>query len=468
MLASVCAILFAATGLSGCATDEGLRPSTPAALSQTSQSMQEPFGAWPSDRWWEALGDPQLNALVTEALRQSPTFRQALDRMKNAETLAAAAVSPLLPQITANAASNDQKQSYNNGIPPLFVPKGYNAGGRTTLDISYDLDIWGKNLALLRAAKLEAQASSVDAASARLALSSTIVATYCDLAQAYQDRDVAERVAALRGKTADLVRQRLSAGLDARIASRQSDATQRTSQADLLAIDETIGLLRDRLAALLGAGPDRGIAIARPAKFIAGPLTLPQTLATDLISRRPDVAAARYRAEEAAQRVHAAHADYYPNINLAAFVGNQSLKLADLSKSGSSIGSVSPAIHLPIFDRARIYANYKVASNDYASAVAAYDQSVIAAVQEVADLVTSRRTIDLRLEQVGASYAASEDARKLAEVRFQAGLTPLTTVLAAEDQALGAQRALLALQSRQIALDISLVRALGGGFHDAR
>jgi NodT family efflux transporter outer membrane factor (OMF) lipoprotein len=435
-----------------------------AAAYQTARTIPSGDAAWPTDRWWTVYEDPQLNSLMDEALKGSPTFAAALARVRSSEALRRQAASALSPQLAANGSLAEQKQSYNNGIPVLFVPKGYNDTGRFTLDANWDLDLWGKSLAALRAANLEAKATAADAQAARLALTTSLAAAYADLAKAYEDRDAAVAAFKIRQDTAQITRQRRDNGLETTGGQRQADANTKSASADLLAVDETIGLTRHRIAALLGAGPDRGLTVERPTARVLRAYALPARVGIDLVGRRPDVAAARWRAEAAARRIDEARADFYPDVNIAGFIGYQALTLATLSKAGSDIGSVGPAIRLPIFTGGRTLAAFRGAEADYDAAVATYDQTLTLALQDVADDVTSAHTLAERRTQLEAAAQASEDAYRIAKIRYGAGLTPLTTLLVAEDQLVAARHALAGLNARALTLDVSLVRALGGGF----
>src|ERR1700743_1045607 len=164
------------------------------------------------------------------------------------------------------------KQSYNLGIPQPFVPKGYNWYGREALDFSWELDFWGKNRAAVAAASSDARAAEADAAEARLMLSTNVAAAYADLVRLFAERDVAERAQAAQAETAKLVGDRVKNGLDTLGEQRQAEAQPLQAQGDLDSIDEQIALPRNRLAALTGAGPDRGLSIGRPSVGALKPL----------------------------------------------------------------------------------------------------------------------------------------------------------------------------------------------------
>jgi len=464
-------ILLAALLTSACATMPAATPARVAKAPEayaTAQTLAAPeTAAWPVDAWWKAYGDAQLDALVAEALAGSPTLAQAEARLRRAQALANQAKAAQLPSVEANGSVERSKQSYNSGIPAPFVPQGYNAYGRLSLDFSWELDFWGKNRAAVAAATSEARAAQADAAQARLMLATSVAAAYADLARLYAERDVAERSVALRQETLTLVGDRVTNGLDTRGELRQAEAGPPTARAELAAIDEQIAQTRNGLAALLGAGPDRGLAIARPSIATLKPFGLPANLAADLIGRRPDVVAAKWRAEAASKRIGQAKAAFYPNVNLAAAIGVQSLHLDKLFDSGSDVGSVGPAVSLPIFEGGRLKANLRAAEADRDGAVAAYDSAVTQALRDVADVAASERALNTRLSESRAALAASEDGFRIAKLRYQGGLSTYQNVLIAEQAVLSQRRIVADLESRALTLDVALVRALGGGFAPA-
>jgi NodT family efflux transporter outer membrane factor (OMF) lipoprotein len=207
---------------------------------------------------------------------------------------------------------------------------------------------------------------------------------------------------------------------------------------------------------------------------------------TNLVARRPDIAAALARAEAAAKRIKVARADFFPAIRLSALVGVQSLGydtvfngtsatgtpkpfLDSLFDKGSLFGTIGPAISLPIFRGGALQGQYRGARATYDEAVASYDKTVLAAYQEVADAVTTRRTLDQRLSDAQAAVSASQDAYAIAQKRYKGGLSTYLDVLNVEDQLLAARQSLAGLQASAFSTDIALVRALGGGFaaHDS-
>jgi NodT family efflux transporter outer membrane factor (OMF) lipoprotein len=256
-------------------------------------------------------------------------------------------------------------------------------------------------------------------------------------------------------------------GLDTLAEQRQAEADPLQAKADLTAIDEQIALTRNRLAALAGAGPDRGLALTRPNAAALKAVGVPAELAANLVGRRPDVAAARWRAEAAASRIKESRAAFYPDINLAAFIGTQALHFGKVFASGSDIGSVGPAVSLPIFDGGRLRAGLHGAEADRDAAVASYDAAVTEAFHQVADVVASSKALQAQISDSRAALAASEDAYRIATLRYKGGLATYPTVLLAEQGVLRRRRTVADLDARALALDVQLVRALGGGYRAA-
>ena len=420
--------------------------------------------AWPADEWWKTYGDAQLDQLVDEALVGSPTLAIADARLRRAQSLVDVAGSANKPQISANTSATEQKQSYNYLTPPGFTPRGWNDYGRATLDFSWDLDFWGKNRASIAAAISEAQAARAEAAQARLTLSSSIASAYAELAREYSALDTATAAREVRGKTADLIKQRFDNGLETLASLRQVESRRAGADADVLANEEQLALQRNRIAALIGVGPDRGLTITRPTIDFTRSFALPNHLAAELVGRRPDLAAARLRAEAAAGRVGQARAAFYPNINLNALIGVQSLSLDMLTKEGSSLGSIGPALSLPLFTGGRLRAQLRGAEAEYAEAVSLYDRTVVQALQDVADVAVSQRALGPQLTRVSEAVEAARESWRIQNNRYSGGLATYLEVLTAEDYLLSNLRTQSDLQSRSLTLDVALTRALGGGY----
>jgi len=433
---------------------------------QTASSFAAPAIAWPEERWWQAYGDKQLDAMIDEALRDSPDLAAAAARLRRAEAAGQVAGAALLPQIGANAFANQQRQSYNYLTPKVMTPEGWQDYGRATLDFSWELDFWGKNRAGLAAATSQVEAGRAELAQARLILASSIATNYAELARLFAARDTAARSVEVRGKTAALFAERFTNGLETRGSVRDAEARRAGAEGELLQVDEQIGLQRNRLAALLGAGPDRGLAIVRPVVRLGGHFGLPGDLPADLLGRRPDVVAARLQTEAQLRRIDQKKAEFYPNVNLSAFIGVHSLGIDMLTRSGSTVGSIGPAISLPIFTGGRLQGELRGTVAAYDETVANYNKTVTQALQEVADAGLSQRALAGRLAKAEEAVAAAGEAHRVVRNRYEGGLSSYLEVLSAEDVLLSSMRTLSDMQSRAFSLDAALVRALGGGYRE--
>jgi NodT family efflux transporter outer membrane factor (OMF) lipoprotein len=310
----------------------------------------------------------------------------------------------------------------------------------------------------------QAEAARADYAQARLTLSTAVATAYGDLARLSAERDAAAEAVRNRADSDKLSADRVRIGLDPRATQRQAEASSFSSVADVEALDEQIMIARHRIAALLGAGPDRGLDIKLPSAEQVKPFGLPSDLAVNLIGRRPDVVAARLRAQAAAKKIDVAHADFYPNITLNAYIGQQALGLNNLFTSQAAIGSIGPAITLPIFEGGRLQGAYRGARADYDGAVAAYDMTLTQALQDVADAAASVQSAQRQLDQRRKALTAGEAAYHGAVLRYKGGISSYINVLSAEDQVITERRALADAQARAFTLDIALIRALGGGY----
>jgi len=247
---------------------------------------------------------------------------------------------------------------------------------------------------------------------------------------------------------------------------RQAEAALPDARERITQLAETIQLTRNQLAALLGQGPDRGLSIVRPHMQAADALALPSKVQADLIGRRPDIVAQRWRVEGARKGIDVARAEFYPNVNLVAFLGLQSIGLAQFFNAGNTVAGVGPALHLPIFEGGRLRANLAGRNADYDIAVEQYNQTLADALREVVDQLASFRSVDAQRKDVEIGLRTAHEAYTLALLRYKEGLGNYLQVLSAESAVL-AQKSLQAeLGARELDLSVNLTRALGGGYED--
>ena len=461
------AALVAALLCTACASvpDLGERP-VPRDAAALAEGLDLPAVSadqlWPDAAWWQSYGDSQLTQLIEEALASSPTLDEAAARVRRAEAIAQQAGARLKPSIDASAQGGAVR------IPTDVLPGGWDDGGSISIGLNYDLDLWGKNRATLRAALSDADAARTDESAARLALSTGIASTYAELVRLHAVKDAAETNLRIRADSEKLIQARKSAGLENDAALARAESGRSSAAADVAAADEQIELVRNQIAALIGTGPARGKAIALPDAPRLRSFGLPEDLGIEMVGRRPDIVAARLRTEALGSRIKAARADFYPNVRLSALIGLGSLGLGNLIGSGSSFGAAGPAISLPIFSGGRLQGAYRGARADFDGAVAVYDQTLVQAVREIADVGARQRALTTRLAQTRTALAASQRAYGLIQARYRGGLTPYFEVLSAEDALNANRRSVADLEASAFALDVALVRALGGGFRHPR
>jgi NodT family efflux transporter outer membrane factor (OMF) lipoprotein len=463
--------LLLATLAAGCASTNGLStqalfsdPNALAANKSLEGAARSP-AAWPRADWWKRFNDPQLDQLMDEALAGSPTLRVAAARLRTALAFTQAAKASLYPRVDADAGITRERFPENGLIPPPFNGT-WQTEGQLEATLSYELDFWGKNHAAYASALGRARAAEVDAFAARLALSVSIAQAYVQLERAYLQLEVAERALAERGQIHKLTQERFAAGIDSRLAVKQAEAALPATREQIAQWQETIALTRNQLAALLGQGPDRGLAIARPAAGGLASAAIPSSLPAELIGRRPEIVAQRWRVEAARQDITVAKAQFYPNVNLSAFVGLQSLGLSNFLQGSSRTLGAGPAVSLPIFDAGRLRGNLAGTNAEYDAAVELYNQSLADALRDVVDQLVSFRSLEEQRTQHALADATAREAYDLALQRFREGVGNYLEVLTAESQLLAQQSLDADLRARHLNLSINLARALGGGFEN--
>ena len=458
------AVAFSIAALAGCANFETRTP--PVAMrSIESLGITPATLEWPRDEWWHRYADPQLDALMTEALAGNPSLTIARARLGRAIADAGVARAALLPQLSGNGTSTYQRFSENYIFPPPYAGS-WRTDNRLTLDFTYEIDFWNKNGAALDAALSQTQAASAQEQEARVIITASLAQAYFDLQRLFAQRDVSLAAITQREEVVRITQQRFGAGLDTRIEVKQAEGALATVRTELAQYNGAINAARNQIAALTGAGPDRGATLVARQNAGTGIAGRPAAIPLDLLAHRADVVASRWRVEASRHEIDVAKAMFYPNINIAAFVGLSSLGFSNLFLGASSIAGVGPAIHLPIFEGGRLNANLQGRDADADLAVGTYNQAVIDAVHDVADVLSAMDGLaNVRVQQAVAREATT-DAYNTAVVRYRAGLGNYLTVLTAQTSQLVQERLDADLHARTFELDVNLVRALGGGYVD--
>lgn len=461
IVSSVVVLLSACANFSGIQSDARLKP-----LVVDRGAFPNQTGAWPDASWATAIGGPALQDLIAAALADNPNLQVAAARVAAAKAYVEATGANQLPTVGASFDSTYQRFTEHGLIPPPLAGQYY-SNNQLALNISYEVDFWGRHSAEMHSALSQEKAALAEQQSSRLILSSAIAHTWVQLARQYAQLDLSTQQLAIREKLDQLTQQRVKAGLDTRTDTEQSLVQLSSLKAEITQWQEAIALTRNQLAALLGQGPERGQAIARPLLAPTGTTALPAQLPLELLGRRPDIVAARWHVEAMQGDIDTAKTQFYPNINLSGFVGLSSLGVANFLKSGSTIIGAGPAVRLPIFEGGRLRANLKSRVAGYDGAVATYNQSLTDALHEVADQVQSIKAAEELNKNQRIAEQASERTLKLAQQRQKVGTANLLPVLAAESALINQQKMVLDNQVRRTDLQINLIKALGGGFEAA-
>jgi len=448
--------------LSGCATPgESTSRSTP--LEATTLKLDATQSPAPAADWWKAWHDPQLDALVERALADSPSLKLAQARLARAAASREGVDAQGGPQAGLELDVTRQRYTENGLIPPPLAGSMATSG---TLQASghWELDFFGRHRAALDAALGSERAAAADAQAARVLLATNVVRSYVQLARLVEQREIAQRTLAQREETLQLVAARVAGGLDTKVELRQSEGSVPDARQQIAALDEQLALSRHALATLTAQRPDALDALTPRLGTLPPLAALPSQLPADLLGHRADIEAARLRVQAARSSVAESRAAFYPNVDLIAFAGFSTLGLDRLVNAGSRQYGIGPAISLPIFDGGALRANYRGRNADLDGAIESYNQALLGALREVADNVSSTRSIATQQTEQGNAQAAAESAYDLALQRYRAGLGTYLTVLSAETTVLQQRRLGADLRARALDTQALLAQALGGGY----
>jgi NodT family efflux transporter outer membrane factor (OMF) lipoprotein len=413
--------------------------------------------------WWQGFADPQLNRLVDQAFADNPTMAQARGRLRAAVAQTDVARSALLPKasLSGNLAREHAPENY-------FIPPPLNGTsswlGQAGVSLSWDLDFWGRQADAVASARDLAEAANLSIDDTRLMLAGAIAQAYVELYRSHALVDIARRAEAQRENIIVITRRRVAAGIDTRLELREAEGQLPQARVDRVQAEAAADLAVHQLATLCGQGADAYASIKRPELNPDAALQLPTELPLNLLARRPDVLAARLQIQAADARRLAARAAFYPDVSLRAVAGFGAFGLGDLfSWSARGYGG-GPLLSLPLFDAGRLRAEYRGSEAQLDVAVANYNTTVLQAVQQAADQLTRIDALARERVEQQQTLDATEDAYRIGEERYRAGLASYLTVLNAETQVLAARRNQLDIIANQVVARVTLLLALGGSF----
>lgn len=454
-------LVFAGMALTACVT---VPDTAPDGSRLTPQQLGLDGSTSPaiSDTWWRAFDDPQLDALVDQALKDSPTLAAALARMRFAQADLSANRAARDPQIAIDGEEQRQRFSESYIIPPPF-------GGTTrwvgTVEakLEWSLDFWGRQSAMVAMARSSAEAAALDAAAARLALSAAVTQAYIELSRVYALQDLAAAAVAQRASILLLTNSRVRNGLESTAAQKSAEALLALARMDRARTDGELEVARHQIAALIGRGADVWPTLSRP-RLNPDAIALPRALPADLLARRADIQAARARIDAALSGREAARKAFYPDIDISAFAGWSAIGLDPMFSAAARTYGAGPAIHLPVFDAGALRAQYAGATASLDAVIADYNGSVVEAVKQTADALSRLRAVEEQASGQAVALGAAEESFRLAQIRYRNGLNTQLSVLDAETTLLQARTRSAALGADELSRRVELLVAYGGGF----
>jgi multidrug efflux system outer membrane protein len=418
--------------------------------------------AWPQAQWWTRYQDAQLNELVTRALQGAPSLEVAATRVSSAQAALRYEAADGGNDIAFKASTNRQRYSGNGLLPPP-IGGSYINETNVQLGVSHDFDWWGKRRAAIAASLGTLRASRAEYAQAAQTLAAAVAQSYFNW-QALQARiaKLDQLRAVQRGLIADKAK-RIAHGLAVADEQRAAEVARDQLDAEYNGLQTQALREREALRALVGAD-DTALATLSPHALPSTSAGLPSALGIELLARRPDLQAARARVEASLSRIESAQAAFYPDINLNAFVGLDSLSLEKLLQASSRTLFVGPTLTLPLFNSGRLQARLEGARSQRNEAIADYNESVVDAVREVAQAGASVQGLSRQVEAQTRAGVAARAMQRSTRLRFDHGLVDTSSLLNAEQAVLQQDQLALQLQAQQVQAELALIKALGGGF----
>lgn len=419
-----------------------------------------PFGDLP---WWEVFKDPTLQDLIRRAIAQNKDLRIAVIRVEEGRGVYRATQGQQFPEIglgagvARNWAQKSQGSSANGGV-------GTFTSTQVGLDLSYQLDLFGQYRRATEAAKADLLKQDEFRRTVLITLISDVARAYFELREFDEELAITSRTVGTRSRSLKLVRARLEGGLVSLLDVRQSEAELAIATRTVPQLERLIALKENEISLLLGENP-RPIERDRGIKVQGLPPVLPIDMPSVLLERRPDIRGAEQQLIAANARIGEAKALFFPQINLTSFVGMSAV--GGPFGATSAVASVASSLFQFIFDGGRRKGNYEAAKARFEEALVRYEQVIQQSLREVSDaLISIDKLKGVRKEQE-ALVAASVDGLRLANARYEGGVSSYLEVLETERQSFDSQLALAATKKDQLVAVVQLYRALGGGWFDA-
>ncbi|HEY3278593.1 MAG TPA: efflux transporter outer membrane subunit [Syntrophorhabdaceae bacterium] len=468
-------MVVVAVALSSCAVGpDYIRPESttvPPAYTGISDEWKVavPQAHLPRGNWWEIFGDPELNRLEAEAADANQDLKAAYARFNQARAVVDVASSGLFPRLSASFLPVEQRDSENR---PVGGRPGQTYDTFTLpFDLSYELDLWGRVRRTIESTTAQMQAGADDVESVRLAMQAEVAADY--FAIRALDSDKALLLSSIRvfRKSLELVRSRRAGGMISDLDVAQSETVLQNTEA--LLPDNAIqrAKFEHALAVLIGKNASLFRVAERPLDL--NPFVIPPDVPSELLERRPDVAAAERRVAAANANIGVAKAAFFPTIKLGASGGyqtgdlNANRNMSNLFYGSSLFWSIGPSVTLPLFQGGQLLAGLNQAKAAYEETVARYRQTVLAAFADVENNLAAEHLLAAQYDKLAAASKSGRRQLEIANNRYDAGLVTYLDVATAENTWLGIERSATRLRGQQLVAVVSLIKSLGGGWQGA-
>jgi len=422
----------------------------------------QPLDTVPKGSWWEIFGDTNLNALEAQALQANQGLKAAVARVDQARAAARIARSDLLPALNLDPSYN--RQRYSPNANPSFGNITANTFS-TPLDLSYEVDLWGRVRRGFESARADAQASLAEYYSVLLTLQSDVAQNYFALRSLDAEMATVASTVELRQEQVRLVRSRFEGGIGSELEVAQAETELATTEAEAASLAHRRDQLENALAILAGSNPSQfHLAALETTDWHPQPPVIPAGLPSGLLERRPDVAAAERQLASANAKIGVAKGTFFPVLTLTGSGGYLSGDVDDLFNWNSRTWSIGPSLSLPIFAGGRNRANYRRSQAAFVEAVAVYRQQVLVAFGDVENSLSGIRHL---ADQAVAQERAVVNARRAADLateRYRSGIVSYLEVVDANRDTLSNERANALLAGQRLIAAVQIIKALGGGW----
>ncbi len=412
-------------------------------------------------QWWQLYNDSRLNALQQQLLKANPDLAAALAHFDASQAYASQLHAGLFPQITASAQPLRQRQSNSRPLRGTTQPSVYNSN-TAGFSLGYDLDLWGRIRNQVAAGDAQAQASFDDLAVVRLSLQQQLASLYVQLNGLDAQRRILSTSLQDFSQALQLTRSRYEGQIASELDLTRAQNQLAEAKAQLDEVRGQRNLAEHAIGELVGVTASE-FSLPPSSQLMALP-GIPAQLPSHLLQRRPDIAAAERRVFAANATIGVAKAAWFPDFSLTGVLGGQTQGVGNLLSAGNRYWALGPLMNLPIFDGGRLSANERQAKAEFEEAAAQYRSHVLKAVREVEDNLAQLRDLQQQAEDEQAAAEAAQHTQALAMNSYQAGAVSYLDVVTAQTAALQAQRALQAVQTRQLQASVGLLTALGGGW----